>query len=73
KAGKNTADDYIEEWRREGRPCGPDLEQEAKAEAERLEAAYPEAVLDRLAAAGGIDVDRSHGPADDGSPSKEPA
>ena len=72
KAGKNTADDYIEEWRREGRDCGPDLEQEAKSEAESLEAAYPDDVLDRLARAGGFDTERTSGAAGDGSSSKEP-
>jgi len=72
KAGKNTADDYIEEWRREGRDCGPDLEGEAKAEAERLDAAYPDERLNRLARAGGFDTDKEAGPSGDGSPSKEP-
>lgn len=71
KAGKNTADEYIEEWRREGRDCGPDLEQEANAEAERLDAAYPEDRLDRLARAGGFDTESGKA-AGDGSPSKEP-
>ena len=55
KAGKKTANDYIEEWRREGRPCGDDLESEATGEASRLEAAYTKDVLARIVAAGGID------------------
>lgn len=59
KAGKKTANDYIEEWRREGRPCSDDLEHEATAEAERLEAAYTKEVLARLVAAGGVDGKRS--------------
>jgi hypothetical protein len=56
KAGKKSASDYIEEWRRDGRPCGDDLEAEATAEAARLEAAYSKDVLARLIAAGGIDA-----------------
>jgi hypothetical protein len=54
RAGKKAASDYIEEWRRKGRPCGDDLEQEATAEAARLEAAYSRDVLARLVASGGI-------------------
>ena len=57
---------------REGRDCGPDLEGEAKAEAERLDAAYPDERLNRLARAGGFDTDKEAGPSGDGSPSKEP-
>jgi hypothetical protein len=55
KAGKKTANDYIEEWRREGRACGDDLEAEATGEASRLEAAYTKDVLARIVAAGGFD------------------
>jgi hypothetical protein len=54
KAGKKSFDDYIGEWRKENRPCGPDLEAEVAAEAARLEAEYTKAVLARLAAVGGI-------------------
>jgi hypothetical protein len=57
KAGKRTANDYIEEWRREGQPCGDDLEAEATTEAARLEAAYTKDVLARLVANGGIDAE----------------
>ena len=55
KAGKKTANDYIEEWRREGRPCGDDLEAEATGEAARLEGAYTKDVLARIVGAGGFD------------------
>ena len=58
RAGKRAASDYIEEWRREGRPCSDDLEAEATAEAARLEAGYPREVLARLVAAGGVDLER---------------
>ena len=58
KAGKKTANDYIEEWRREGQPCGDDFEAEATGEAARLEAAYTKDVLARIIAAGGFDSER---------------
>jgi len=58
KAGRKAFNDYIEEWRREARTCGDDLEAEANAEAARLEAGYPKEVLARLVAAGGVDEDR---------------
>jgi hypothetical protein len=59
QAGKKSASDYIEEWRREAKPCGDDLEAIATAEAARLEAEYSRDVLARLIAAGGVDLDRS--------------
>lgn len=59
QAGKRGANDYIEEWRREAKPCGDDLEAIATAEAARLEAEYTREVLARLVAAGGVDLDRT--------------
>jgi hypothetical protein len=61
KAGKKTANDYVEEWRREGRPCGDDLEAVSTAEADRLEKAYTKDVLARIVANGGIDAQRVAG------------
>jgi hypothetical protein len=55
KAGKKSASDYVEEMRREARPCGDDLVAEATAESERLEALYTREVLARIVAAGGFD------------------
>ncbi len=54
KAGKDSFDDYIGEWRKENRPCGADLEAEVAAEAARLEAAFTREVLARLVAGGGV-------------------
>jgi hypothetical protein len=54
KAGKKSMDDYIGEWRKENRPCGDDLEREVQAEADRLDGAYPQSVLNALVAAGGV-------------------
>ena len=53
KAGLKEFDRYIEQWRREARPCGDDLEAEATAEAARLEAMYPREALNALVASGG--------------------
>jgi hypothetical protein len=59
RAGKGSSDLYIEEWRREARPCGNDLEAEARAEAERLESAFSDVILDRMAKAGGVKVEEA--------------
>jgi hypothetical protein len=45
---------YLDEWQRDSRPCGPDLERETAVEAERLEASHPPDVLEALVLAGGI-------------------
>jgi hypothetical protein len=54
KAGLAGTDDYLAQWRRESRACGDDLEAEVAAEVELLEAAYPAARLNELAAGGGL-------------------
>ena len=54
RAGKGSSDLYIEEWRREARACGNELEAEARLEAEKLEAAFSDALLDRMAKAGEV-------------------
>jgi hypothetical protein len=54
RAGLIGTDAYLAEWRRQERDCGTDLQAEANDEAARLEGAYPERVLDRLARAGGL-------------------
>lgn len=53
KAGLVESDDYLEQWRRESRPCGDDLEAEVAAEVERIEAAHPREVLVALTRNGG--------------------
>jgi hypothetical protein len=54
RAGLFGTDEYLAEWRRDTRPCGDDLETEARAEADRLEAAYGADRLATLARAGGV-------------------
>jgi hypothetical protein len=58
KAGLVDSDAYLEEWRRESRPCGDDLEAEVAAEAERIENGYTRDVLLALTRAGGAAPDR---------------
>ena len=54
-AGKKNAQEYVAEWRRISAPCGEDLEAAARAEADRLDQAYPPERLNRLVDAGGLD------------------
>jgi hypothetical protein len=53
-AGLVDSDAYLEEWRRETRGCGDDLEAEVAAEVDRLEAAHPREVLLELSRGGGV-------------------
>ena len=48
RAGMIGTDAYLEEWRRESRACGGDLDAEVAQEAEWLDAAYTDDVLERL-------------------------
>ena len=53
-AGLFGTDDYLKEWVRDATPCGDDLEAEAAAAAERLEAAFTSEILSDVAARGGV-------------------
>ncbi|MGH6946714.1 MAG: virulence factor [Kiloniellales bacterium] len=54
RAGLRDSDAYLGEWRRASpTPCSDDLEREAAAAAERLNAEYDEARLAALIASGG--------------------
>ena len=55
RAGLIGTDTYLEAWRRVARPCGEDLDAEVEQERERLDAAYDDAVLERLVRADGKD------------------
>jgi hypothetical protein len=56
RAGKGSSDAYLADWKRsEPRACGDDIEHEARAEAERLEAHYSDADLERLIRLRGLD------------------
>ena len=53
RAGLIGTDEYLEQWRREGRICGDDLEAEVTAAAAQIEHDYPDERLERLARASG--------------------
>ena len=56
RAGKGSSDAYLADWKRsEPRRCGDDLQAEAQAEADRIEAAYSDADLLRIIRAHGVD------------------
>jgi hypothetical protein len=54
RAGRGSSQQYLEDWRRESRPCGTDLESEVAEEVSRLEALFPADILERVIRAGGI-------------------
>ena len=53
-AGLFGTDEYLNEWVRDSRSCGDDLDREAEAEATRLEAEFSPDVLNDIAARGGM-------------------
>lgn len=53
-AGLIGSDDYTEQMAMDRRPCGDDLEAEAQAEADRLEAEWTEEVVRVAIRAGGV-------------------
>jgi len=56
RAGKASSGDYLADWKRsDPRACGDDLQAEANAEADRLEALYSDEDLLRIIRAHGID------------------
>ncbi len=56
KAGLIESGAYLEEWRRETRPCGPDVDNEVAREVERIEATFDREALVALVRAGGVDL-----------------
>lgn len=55
RAGKASSGDYLADWKRsEPRRCGDDVQAEAAAEAQRIEARYSDADLLRLIRAHGV-------------------
>ena len=53
RAGLIGTDAYLEEWRRDARPCGDDLDSEVAAVAAQLESDYTDQRLERLVRASG--------------------
>jgi len=54
RAGRGSSKAYLEDWRRESRPCEGDVEQIVSAEAARLEEAWPDDYLEKVVKAGGV-------------------
>ena len=53
RAGRGGSSAYLEDWRREARPCAGDVAAEVRAEADRLEALFPDERLEAVVKAGG--------------------
>ncbi len=60
RAGGGSSKQYIEDWRRESRPCGPDLEAAVADEVARLEGEFPPDTLERVVRGAGI-IPRNEG------------
>lgn len=54
RAGKGSSNAYLEEWRRESRPCEGDVPAAVRSEVERLEAQFPDDLLEATVKNGGI-------------------
>ena len=54
RAGKGSSNAYLEEWRRESRPCEDNVEQAVRDEVARLEAAFSADLLEATVKNGGI-------------------
>ncbi len=53
RAGKGSSNAYLEEWRRESRPCEGDVAQAVRDEVARLEAQFPDELLENTVKNGG--------------------
>lgn len=53
RAGKGSSNAYLDEWRRESHPCDGQIEDAVSAEASRLEALFPDDLLEATVKAGG--------------------
>ena len=54
RAGKGSSNAYLEEWRRESQPCEGNIEAAVSAEVSRLEANFPDDVLETTVKASGL-------------------
>ena len=71
RAGKRSYNEYIEEWRRDARPCSEEIETEVAAEVARLETEYDKHRLAQLIQSGGVDGGPALPPAHDETPGKK--
>jgi len=61
RAGKGGSDLYLEEWRRESRPCGARIDEELRAAAEALEDRFDDQRLARMVKSGGLAMPSTEG------------
>ena len=61
RAGRGSSKAYLDDWRRDSRPCSDDMEQAVSEEAARLEALFPDEFLEAVVKAGGIDQSKKSG------------
>ena len=54
RAGKGSSNAYLEEWRRESKPCQGAFEDAVGEEVARLEALFPDDLLEKIVKAGGL-------------------
>ena len=54
RAGKGSSDAYLEEWRRESRASEGNIEEAVSAQVTRLEAMFPDELLETTVKAGGL-------------------
>ena len=54
RAGKGSSSAYLEEWRRESRACEGNIEEVVSEEVTRLEAMFPDDLLETTIKAGGL-------------------
>ena len=61
RAGRGSSKAYLDDWRRESRPCADDMEQAVSEAATRLDAQFPDDFLEAVVKAGGVDQSKSSG------------
>jgi len=54
RAGKGSSQAYLDEWKRESRPCEGELQLAVNTEVKSLEAQFPESTLEATVKAGGF-------------------
>ncbi len=53
RAGRGSSKAYLDDWRRESRPCSGDMQKIVAGEVEKLEEQFPEDLLEIVVKAGG--------------------
>lgn len=61
RAGKGSSAPYMDEWRRQSRPCGGALHDEISAAVDRLEASFSDQRLEALVKSKGQDIGTDDG------------